>query len=187
MPWNMNLSPAPLSVQPPRLLHVHPVSLRGALSSPVLREGAETTESFSFCYKYTSNDRGELPGLWQGFPWPQQTTHCYGAVFPSNRLTASLSGGATKPAIEGDVAGGRMCPGHLGSVPCTCFTVVVAQTAWVRPPAWPVHGGSKGKILFKIYTSVVALKERWWCPWHWQRHPAESPWVCVFFINDEYM
>lgn len=45
--------------------------------------------------------------------------------------------GWQKPASWRDVAGGRICPGHQGSVPCARFAVTVAQAAWVRPLAWP--------------------------------------------------
>lgn len=158
MPWDLNLFPAPLSVQAPRPLHGCPVSLRGALSSPVPREGAETTESFSFCYKYISNHGAELPWGLAGLsmapanhmlPWcscPFQTAH------------SKSSWWGNKTSKWEDVAGGRMCSGHLGSAPCACFAMEVEQTAWVRPPAWSVNWWSKGKILFKILPLLLLWK-----------------------------
>lgn len=57
--------------------------------------------AYSFCYKYTSNCRGKLPGVSQGLPWPQQTTHSCHAAVPPRRLAASLPGRVTKPASGG--------------------------------------------------------------------------------------
>lgn len=140
----------PCSIKCARLLHVQPVSLRGPLSSSVLRERVETAEGF--IYKYISNHRTELLGFWQGFLWPLQTIHCCSKAVSANWLRASLPGGAKKkkkPSKWGNGAGGKMCPGHLGSVPCACFAVVVAQTTCTGHQPGQCTEGSRARSYSK--------------------------------------
>lgn len=157
MAWNLNLFPAPLNVQAPRLLHVQPVSLRGALSSPVLRERVETTESF--IYKYASNRGAELLGFWQGFLWPLQTTHCCGKAAPASWLRASLPGGAKKkPQQMREWCWWQGVPRTSGFSPLCllCCGGSTNNLHWL--PAWPVHWGCKGKILFNIIPLLLLWK-----------------------------
>lgn len=78
----------------PMAPYFHGHSLRGALSSLVLRRSLKHYKTYSFYYKYSNNHRGKLP-------WPQQTTHSLSVFVPPEQLAASLPDGTEKQANKG--------------------------------------------------------------------------------------
>lgn len=148
----------PCSIKCARLLHVQPVSLRGALSSSVLRERVETAEGF--IYKYISNHRTELLRFWQGFLWPLQTIHCCSKAVSANWLRASLPGGAKKKKTQqmGEWCWWQDVPRTSGFSPLCLLCCGGSTNNLHWPPAWPVHWGFKGKILFKIIPLLLLWK-----------------------------